>query len=155
MYGWSEPEWHTLQLGPLWVVEALLGRNRLSQPEESAFWRAVDDAPAADEVALPWLLTQAMNRNRDWLLAEFALDDRSIVSGLSEVTTLLERVEPETSRATREAILRVGSGLAKARGPFGQQIGNADAQTLQIVAQLLESSAETALNNPLNAAIAI
>jgi|SRR5829696_8931905 len=99
---------------------------------------------------------QAISRNREWLLDEFMLDGRSIVTGLSQVTSLLERVSPEISRETRDAILRVGSGVARARGPFGRRmITDHDAQTLELVAQLLESAAETAENNPLNANVAL
>ena len=111
-------------------------------------------APIGDS-PLTWQLMQAITRNRDWLLDEFILDDRSIISGLSEVTTLLERVSVESSRDTREAIVRVGSAVARARGPFGRRITDVDAQTLELVAQLLESAAETAENNPLNSHFAV
>jgi hypothetical protein len=97
---------------------------------------------------------QAISRNREWLLDEFILDRRSI-SGLSQVTSLLEHVSPEISRETRDAILRVGSGVARARGPFGRRITDHDAQTLELVGQLLESPAETAENNPLSANVAL
>jgi hypothetical protein len=96
-----------------------------------------------------------MTLNREWLLDEFQLDPRSIVSGLNEVASLLERVPPEVSRDARESMLRVGSGLARARGPFGQRMSQQDAVTLQLVAQLLETAAEMAADNPLNAAAAI
>lgn len=94
---------------------------------------------------------QAVSNNREWLLDEFMLDGRSIVSGLAEVTALLERVPSDVSRETREAILRVGFGMARARGPFGRRITDHDAHTLELVGQILESAAETAQNNPLNA----
>jgi hypothetical protein len=45
--------------------------------------------------------------------------------------------------------------VAPARGPFGRRITDHDAQTLQLVAQLLESPAETAENNPLNAHVVL
>jgi len=154
MYGWSDAEWLTLQLGPVWVISALLGRSHFDELEQDAFWRAVEEAPVGDS-ALTWQLMQAISRNREWLLDEFMLDGRSIVTGLSQVTSLLERVSPEISRETREAILRVGSGVARARGPFGRRITDHDAQTLELVAQLLESAAETAANNPLNANVAL
>jgi hypothetical protein len=153
MKGWSDTEWLTLQLGPVWVVSALVGRSHLDELEEAAFRRAVDDAP--QDSPLSWQLMQAMNRNREWLLDEFQLDDRSIVSGLNEVAALLERVPPEVSRDVRESMLRVGSGLARARGPFGQRISDQDALTLELVAQLLETADETAKTNPLNAAAPI
>jgi hypothetical protein len=153
MDGWSDAEWLTLQLGPVWVVSALVGRCRLDEPEQAAFWRSVDDAPR--DSPLGWQLMRAMTLNREWLLDEFELDHRPIVSGLNEVASLLERVPPEVSRDARESMLRVGSGLARARGPFGQRMSDQDALTLQLVAQLLETSTETAEDNPLNAAAAI
>jgi hypothetical protein len=153
MDGWSDGEWLTLQLGPVWVVSALVGRSHLDELEEAAFWRSVDDAP--QDSPLGWQLMRAMTLNREWLLDEFQLDLRSIVSGLNEVASLLERVPAAVSRDVRESMLRVGSGLARARGPFGQRISDQDALTLQLVAQLLETADETAKNNPLNAAAAI
>lgn len=150
MYSWSDEEWLTLQLGPVWVISALIGRNHFDDMEQEAFWRAVEEAPIGD-AALPWQLMQAISRNREWLLNEFMLDRRSIVSGLTQVTSLLEQVSPEVSRETRQAILRVGSEVARARGPFGRRITDHDAQTLELLAQLLESASETAENNPLNA----
>ena len=153
MDGWSHAEWLTLEFGSVWVVDALVGRDRLDELEEEAFWRGVDDAP--QDSPLGWQLMQAMTRDREWLLDQFQLDDRSVVSGLNEVASLLERVPPEVSRDVREAMLRVGSGLARARGPFGQRISDQDALTLQLVAQLLETADELAQDNPLNAAAAI
>jgi hypothetical protein len=151
--GWSDAEWKTLQFGPVWVVSALVGRSRLDELEEAAFWRSVDDAP--QDSPLGWQLMRALTVNREWLLDEFQLDGRSIVSGLTKVASLLEGVPPEVSRDVRECMLRVGSGLARARGPFGQRISDQDALTLKLVAQLLETAAETAQDNPLNAAAAI
>ena len=153
MNGWSDAEWLTLQLGSVWVVSALVGRGRLDELEEAAFWRSVEDAP--QDSPLGWQLMRAMTLNREWLLDEFELDHRSIVSGLNNVASLLERVAPEVSRDTRECMLRVGAGLARARGPFGQRISDQDSLTLQLVAQLLETADETASDNPLNAAAAI
>ena len=39
MDGWSDAEWLTLQLGPVWVISALIGRNRFDELEQEAFWR--------------------------------------------------------------------------------------------------------------------
>lgn len=154
MHKWSDAEWLTLQLGPVWVISALIGRNHFDELEQEAFWRAAEKAPVGDS-ALSWQLMQAISRNREWLFDEFMLDGRSIVSGLSQVTSLLEQVSPAISRETREAILRVGSLVARARGPFGRRITDHDAQTLELLAQLLESASETVENNPLNADIAL
>ena len=153
MHGWSDAEWLTLQFGPVWVVSALVGRSRLDELEQAAFWRSVDDAP--QDSTLDWQLVRAMTLNREWLLDEFQLDDRPIVFGLVDVASLLERVPPEVSRDVRDFMLRVGSGLARARGPFGQRISDQDALSLRLVAQLLETADETAGDNPLNAIAAI
>ena len=154
MHGWSDADWLTLQLGPVWVISALIGRNHFDELEQEAFWHAVDDAPRGPS-ALSWQLAQSMSRDREWLLDEFMLDDRSIVSGLGQVTRLLERVQPEVSRESREFMLRIGAAMARARGPFGRRMTDQDAQTLQLIEQLLESDTETAEDNPLNADIAI
>jgi len=154
MKEWSDAEWLTLELGPVWVASALLGRTHFDELEQEAFWRAVEDAPVGDS-PVAWQLMQSVTRHRDLLLDEFALDARSIISGLSEVTSLLERLPTAVSRETREAMLRVGAGLALARGPFGRRITDYDAQTLELVAQLLESAAETAADNPLNSHLAL
>lgn len=38
MYGWSDAEWLTLQLGPVWVISAVIGRNHFDDLEREAFW---------------------------------------------------------------------------------------------------------------------
>ena len=154
MYGWSDAEWLTLQLGPVWVMSALTGRDHFDELEQQAFVRAVEAAPSGD-CALAWQLMQAVSRNCDWLLEEFMLGERSIVTGLSDVTVLLERTDRDVSRETRAAILRVGYGVARAFGPFGRRITERDTQTLELIAQLLESAAETVENNPLNADVGL
>jgi hypothetical protein len=148
--GWSDPEWLTLQLGPFWVMSALTGRDHFDGLEQEAFVRAVEAAPSGS-CALPWHLMQAVSRNWAWLFEQFMLDERSIVTGLNEVTVLLERTTRDVSRETRAAILRVGFNVARAFGPFGRRITERDTQTLELIAQLLESAAETVENNPLNA----
>ena len=151
---WSDAEWLTLQFGPVWVVSALVGRDHLDDLEQLALWSAVSDAPAGD-AALSWELMNAVHRDRDWLLDQFMLDERSIVTGLSQVTSILGRVPSAVSRETRNAILRVGSGFATARGPFGRRVTDNDVQVLRLVGQLLETAAETARDNPLNDMMAI
>ena len=131
-------------------MSALAGRDHFDELEREAFVRAVE-AAASGDLALPWQLMQAVSRNSDWLFGQFMLDDRSIVTGLNEVTVLLERTTRDVSRETRAAILRVGFIVARAFGPFGRRITERDTQTLELIAQLLESAAETAENNPLNA----
>ena len=60
MYGWSDEEWLTLQLGPVWVISALMGGNRFDELERDAFWQAVEEVPVGDS-ALTWQLMQAFS----------------------------------------------------------------------------------------------
>ena len=150
MGSWSDDEWLILQLGPLWVVSAVLGRSRFDGLEQQAVAASVLDAPEGNS-ALPWQLMQAVERNADTLFERLTRDNRSIVSGLGQVTTLLKRVDAETSRRTREAMLRVGAGVARARGPFGRRILEQDAQQLALVAYILEAPIEAAEGRPLDA----
>jgi hypothetical protein len=151
---WSTEDWLTLRLGPVWVLSALVGRSRFDPMEQEAFWQSVDEA-AAGRVGLAAQLMNAIFDDRIWLFDEFELDDRPIVSGLSQVAFLLERTDSQSSAETREAIQQVGSGVARARGPFGRRITDQDSQTLLLVAQLLETPSETAENNPLNSPLPI
>jgi hypothetical protein len=41
MYGWLDAKWLTLQLGPVWVISALMSRSRFDKFEQEAFWPAV------------------------------------------------------------------------------------------------------------------
>ena len=147
---WSDDEWLTLQLGPVWVMSAIIGRSRFDELEQKAFVTSVVAAPTGNS-ALPWQLMQAVERNADTLFDRLSWDNRSIVSGLSQVTALLERVDAPTSRLTREAMLRVGAEVARARGPFGRQILEQDAQQLALVAYILQTPPETAEGTPLDA----
>lgn len=151
MTRWSDPDWQALQFGPLWVASAVVGRSWFDELERRAFATSLLDAPQGN-LALPWQLMQAVARNQDDLFDHFVHDNRSIASGLTQVVALLTQVDIETSRLTREAMLRVGVGLARARGPFGRQVTEQDAQQLLLVALLLETPFETTEGQPLNAA---
>ncbi|HET9871596.1 MAG TPA: hypothetical protein VFP89_03240 [Propionibacteriaceae bacterium] len=151
---WSASEWLTLRLGPVWVLSALVGRIRFDAVEQEAFWRIVDEVGRRHPGLASRLMDAAFD-NRDWLFDEFELDGRPVVSGLSQVVSLLERTSAEASAEAREAILEVGHGFARARGPFGRRESQADTQVLLLVAQLLETTTETARNNPLNSHLPI
>jgi hypothetical protein len=151
---WSGPEWTTLRLAPVWVMSALVGRMRFDALEQEAFWHSVDEA-GRRHPGLGSALMDAVFDDRDWLFDEFELDGRPVVSGLCQVVSLLERAGDEASADARTAILDVGHGFARARGPFGRRESHDDVQTLQLVAQLLETTKETASHNPLNSDLPI
>ena len=151
---WSDQEWFTLRLAPVWVLSALAGRIRFDEDERGAFWDAVTDAalrstgPGRD-------LLGAVAAERVWLFDEFELDRRPVVSGLLSVTRLLQRMDGETRADVRRTVLRVGESVARARGHFGRRMSIEDEQTLILVDELLRTSTETVGDNPLNSPAAI
>ena len=151
---WSEQEWFTLRLGPVWVLSALVGRVRFDEDERGAFWDAVTDAALSSSGPGRELLGTAAAERR-WLFDEFELDGRPVVSGLLSVSRLLERMPADTRDDLRASILRVGGSVARARGPFGRRMTIEDEQTLLLVEQLLQTEAETANDNPLDSPAAI
>ncbi|GAA1501534.1 hypothetical protein GCM10009740_38130 [Terrabacter terrae] len=151
---WTDPEWATLRLAPVWVLNAIAGRVRFDADERAAFWDAVTDAALRSTGPGRELLSTAA-ADRRWLFDEFELDGRPVVSGLLSVTRLLERMSPETRDDVRATILRVGESVARARGPFGRRMTLEDEQTMLLVEQLLQTSAEEADDNPLDSTTAI
>jgi hypothetical protein len=151
---WTDPEWATLRLGPVWVLSAIAGRVRFDPDERSAFWDAVTDA-ALRSTGPGRELLGTVAAERRWLFDDFERDGRPVVSGLLAVTRLLERMSPDTRDDVRASILGIGESVARARGPFGRRMTLQDEQTLLLVGQLLQTSAEEADDNPLDSSTAI
>ena len=128
----------TLQLGPLWVLSALVGTHtRFDEPDLAAFWDALVheglQAPADTRDLL-----SSLTVDRSGLLLAFELDGRSVVSGLRDVVTILG--PDELVEGYRRALVRIGGAVARARGPYGRQISSEDLNRLLLVAQLLDYS---------------
>lgn len=132
----------TLQLGPLWVLSALVGTHTaFAEPDLDAFWDAVVSEGLRAPAEARGLLG-TMTVDRSGLLLDLELDGRSVVSGLRDVVTILgpqDRVE-----GYRRALVRIGGSVARARGPYGRQISSEDLNRLLLVAQLLDWSPTTA-----------
>lgn len=128
----------TLQLGPLWVLSALVGTHTcFAEPDLTAFWDAVVSEGLRAPQGARGLL-DSLTVDRSGLLLSLELDGRSVVSGLRDVVTVLgaeERVE-----GYRRALVRIGGAVARARGPYGRQISTEDLSRLLLVAQLLDYS---------------
>jgi hypothetical protein len=134
----------TLQLGPLWVLSALLGTHtRFDEPDLAAFWDALVHEGLRSPPDTRSLLS-TLTVDRTGLLLAFEIDGRSVVSGLRDVVTILGPGDPSTSsdlvEGYRRALVRIGGAVARARGPYGRQIGSEDLNRLLLVAQLLDYS---------------
>lgn len=132
----------TLQLGPLWVLSAIVGTHTgFADPDLAVFWEAVvSEGLRAPKEARG--LLRSLTLDRSGLLLDLELDRRSVVSGLRDVVAVLgaggsvdDRVE-----GYRRALVRIGGAVARARGPYGRQISSEDLNRLLLVAQLLDYS---------------
>jgi hypothetical protein len=80
-----------------------------------------------------------MAEDRSELLLDFELDDRPVVSGLRHIMGILDRIEPTASSDFRLALLRIGAGIARQRGPYGRTISTEHEQLLELIAVLLDT----------------
>ena len=134
----SSEDLRTLQLGPVWVLSALAGSYSRFDPEElAAFWDTVvavtlrTPQPARD-------LLISTSTDRAGLLLAFELDDRPVVSGLSHVVRVLDRIGPPTGLDFRMALVRIAVGLGRIRGPYGRRPTPQDEQMILLIAALLD-----------------
>lgn len=131
-------ELRSLQFGPFWVLSSVAGTyNRFKSYELAAFWDTVVAVALRTPQPARDILT-SMAKDRSGLLLDFELDDRPVVSGLRQILQILSRVEPETSRDYRLALLRIGVDVARNRGPYGRTITPENEQLLLLLAELLE-----------------
>jgi hypothetical protein len=132
-------EWHTLLFAPLWAFAALAGRYRAFDPLDlEAFTHAVEQAADAERGRLGGHLLGRVALDLDRLTHRFENDDRSVASGLWQVSLLLTRLPAEEADAFRDALVSgVCEGVARARGRYGRIISEEDAKIVELVAALL------------------
>src|SRR4029453_7710854 len=99
----------TLQFGPFWILSAIAGTyKRFKSYELEAFW----DTPVAAAVRMS-----------------------GVARGILQIH---DRTEPTKSSDLRLALLRIGVGIARIRGPYGRTISPEHEQLLELIAVLLE-----------------
>ena len=131
-------ELRTLQLGPLWVLSALVGTHtNFPRLDLDAFWGAVV-AVGLNSPADTRDLLRSMTADRGGLVLTFELDGRSVVSGLHDVLAALGPGPAERVEGYRRALVHIGAAVGRARGPYGRQISTEDLNRLLLVAQLLD-----------------
>jgi hypothetical protein len=126
----------TLRLAPLWMLSGLVGRARLEIWELDALWSAV-------RAAIPtttWLGREALQAALDdpGLVEAYERDGRPVTTGLLAAATASAAHGAGAAISTRSALLAVGEGVARARGPFGRSISRQDADTLELLAEILD-----------------
>ena len=101
------------------------------------FWDVLVDVALRTPEPARGLLT-SLAEDRTSLLLAFELEDRPLVSGFAAVVRALAALPPDTAADYKLALLRIGTGLGRARGPYGETISGSDTQLLLLVAELLE-----------------
>jgi hypothetical protein len=134
----TQQDWQTLQTAPLWVLTAVVGRQSKFDPLElAAFWRVID-ATAAGSDGLAKTVLESVSGNFSAQLSLYERNEQSVVAGLWDVMSILNRQDALVRGPFTTALLEVGEGISRARGPYGRTISREDKQTLLLLATLLE-----------------
>jgi hypothetical protein len=141
--GFTPEEWRTLQLAPFWMFSAVVGAyNRFDQRDYRAFVRCLEAAAAAPGRVSRQVLASVVAQ-RDALTREYGRDQRTIGVGLGQVAALLEAAGPDEALLFKGVLVRgIGEGVARARGRYGEEVGEDDARSLTLAAQLLSFDVE-------------
>ena len=133
----SDGDRATLEFATIWMLSAVVGRYRGFNQRTLEALDAVL-ATAGPSNGLAYDLVLGVRGRLPKVVAEFELDSRPIVSGLSQVEGLLERRPTAEAEAVRRLLVdTVGMGIARARGPFGAEATREDAARLEFAASIL------------------
>jgi len=135
---YTQEEWRTLQFAPFWMFGAVVGAyNRFDPRDVQGFVRCLEAATMA-EGRLRRELLESVLADRDRLAEQFHADRRTIGVGLFQVDAVLRRAgDDEAARFKDMLVLDVGEGVARARGRYGTEMSDDDANAVALAAQLL------------------
>ena len=135
---YTPEEWRTLQFAPFWMFSAVVGAyNRFDPRDVQVFVRCLEAATLA-EGRLRRELLESVLADRDRLAEQFHADRRTIGVGLFQVDAVLRRAgDDEAARFKDMLVLDVGEGVARARGRYGTEMSDDDANAVALAAQLL------------------
>lgn len=131
---------HVLQFGPLWMLSAVTGTESFAAVDREVFADVLHSVIHRTPVEARAVLQTVADAGPD-LFLDFELDDRSLVSGIRHIADVLSKSDPEFAADYKLALLRIGVGIAKARGPYGRQVSAESEQQLLLVAELLDMTA--------------
>ena len=129
-----------LQLGPLWMLSAVTGTESFTPLDREVFAEVLASVLCRTQVEARAVLQTVADAGPD-LFLDFELDDRSLVSGIRHIAEVLAASDPELAADYKIALLRIGLGIAVARGPYGRQASAESEQQLLRVAELLDMPA--------------
>ena len=135
---YTPDEWRTLQFAPFWMFSAVIGAyNRFDHRDFQAFVRCLEAATLA-EGRLGREVLESVVDDRDRLAEQFRREPRSIGVGLFQVDAVLGKADvDEAARFKDMLVLDIGEGVARARGRYGTEMSDEDANSVTLAAQLL------------------
>ena len=135
---YTPEEWRTLQFAPFWMFSAVVGAyNRFDLRDFRVFARCLETAALAED-RLQRELLESVVADRDRLAEQFRTEPRSIGVGLFQVDLLLSKAgADEAARFKEMLVLEIGEGVARARGRYGTEMSEEDANSVTLAAQLL------------------
>jgi hypothetical protein len=135
---YTAEEWRTLQFAPFWIFSAVVGAyDRVDPRDEQVFARCLEAATlAGGRLGRELLASVVADRQR--LAEQFRREPRSIGVGLFQVDAVLSRKAGDEAASFKDLlVLEIGEGVARARGRYGTEMSEDDANALVLAAQLL------------------
>jgi hypothetical protein len=135
---YTAEEWRTLQFAPFWVFSAVVGAyDRYDPRDYQAFVRCLE-AAAATGGGLGREVLASVLADREELTRRFRGERRSIGVGLYQADAVLRRAgDDEADRFKGVLVLGIGEGVARARGRYGTEMSDDDANAVVLAAKLL------------------
>jgi hypothetical protein len=135
---YTPDEWRTLQFAPFWMFSAVIGAyNRFDPRDYQVFMRCLEVAILA-EGRLRRAVLESVVADHDRLAEQFRREPRSIGVGLFQVDAVLGKADgDEAARFKDMLVLDIGEGVARARGRYGTEMSDEDANSVALAAQLL------------------
>jgi hypothetical protein len=136
---YTPEEWRTLQFAPFWVFSAVIGAyDRYDPRDYQAFVRCLETAAAAAGGGLGGEVLASVVADRERLTGRFRGERRSIGVGLYQVDAVLRKAgDQEADRFKGILVLGIGEGVAMARGRYGTEMSDEDANAVVLAAKLL------------------
>jgi hypothetical protein len=136
---YTPEEWRTLQFAAFWMFSAVVGAyDRFDPRDFQAFVRCLE-AAAAGGGGLGREVLASVLADRDRLADLFRAERRSIGVGLFQADEVLASRAggEEAARFKDMLVLGIGEGVARARGRYGTEMSEEDANSVALAAQLL------------------
>ena len=135
---YTAEEWRTLQLAPFWMLSAVVGAYDGVDPRDFQVFVHCLEVAALAEGRLRQEVLSSVLADRHRLAEQFRREPRSIGVGLFQVDAVLAKASPdEAARFKDMLVLEIGEGVARARGRYGTEMSDEDANSVTLAAQLL------------------